>query len=298
MKLKIQHVTTYIILICVFIINSGCADPKFLDQTKIDGSILRGDSVELTDPIAQKTVLIVQNFELKNERLQYFGLCSGVILNSTTIITAAHCATDLKNSRVITTNNAHFGKIQQQQIYNIKNVIIHEKYINPDTKKIDLSFDLALLFLERPVDPNAYDSGYLISISTYQYIQNSNLINLRPTIAGFGKNKILEPKNTDNAIIEPINGILEKAQIQLDGEDYTSRTILINQQDKAGACSGDSGGPLFVFREEKMYLQGIAVAIFNTPKETREFGKKACNNQSLYINLDFHKDWLNKKIGN
>lgn len=275
---------------------TSCADPHFLDRTQLEGSILMGDSVDPTDPIAARTVLIGQNFEFHNNKIQYFGLCSGVILNATTILTAAHCINDFKNSRIVTTNNAHSKTIHAQQIYQVKNVIIHEKYLSPKNKKNDITYDIALMQLDRRIVNMDYDSSYLISASTTEYLQKANWPLLQSYIAGFGKNRTSESASGSESALQPINGILEKAEVQISEEQFKNPAIIIDQKNKSGACAGDSGGPLFVRRETKLYLQGIAVAVVASQDEPRNFNNNACNNQSYYLNLDFYKNWISRSL--
>lgn len=278
---------------------TSCADPHFLDNTKLEGSILMGNSVDPADPIASRTVLIGQNFEFQNSKIQYFGLCSGVLINTDTVLTAAHCVNDFKTSRVVTTQNAHSGSIQPEQIYKIRRTLIHEGYSNPKNKDKDPRYDIAIIRLERKVENMNYDPSYLISIPTAEYINKSAWSFLKAYIAGFGKNSIDETNskmNDDRTILQPINGILEKAEVKISNDQYQKQAIIIDQNEKAGACNGDSGGPLFIQRDEKLYLQGLAVAVVSTTNESEMIHKNACNNQSYYLNLDFYKEWISQAL--
>lgn len=280
-----------------FMLITSCADPHFMDRTQLEGSILMGNSVDPTDPIAARTVLIGQNFEFQNSKIQYFGLCSGVLINTDTVLTAAHCINDFKTSRVVTTQNAHSGSIQPEQIYKIRRTVIHEGYSNPKNKDKDPRYDIALIRLERKVENMNYDSSYLISIPTTEYINKSTWSLLKAYIAGFGKNSIDESGiNDDKSVLQPINGILEKAEVKISNEQYQKQAIIIDQKEKAGACSGDSGGPLFILRDEKLYLQGLAIAVVSTASNSELTHKNACNNKSYYLNLDFYKDWISQAL--
>ncbi len=298
MKLFLWNVSTLYIILNALMLLTGCADSNFLDRSKIEGSILMGKSVDPTDPIAQRTVLIAQNFEYKKEQIQYFGLCSGVILNSNTILTAAHCANDFKTSRVVTTLNAHSDRIQNDQIYKIKQVVIHEKYNPTKVKDGDLRYDIAILKLDRRMTNENYDSSYLISISTNQYYENKNWTILKAFIAGFGRNRISDStmQPTDKMKLRPINGVLEKAEVEINSNQYKEISIILDQNEKAGACSGDSGGPLFVYRDDRLYLQGLAVAVLKSNNKPESNQMNKCNNQSYYLNLDFYKKWISKSL--
>lgn len=288
---KMKYIPYVFNLISLVLAFSSCSDSNFLDKTKIDGSILQGKTVETSDPLSKRMIIIVQNFDSTKNGFEYFGLCSGVILNSHYVVTAAHCAQNFENSRVVFTTDAHTEK-QSQNIYKITSVAIHEDYILGQQKNIiDLKHDIALLKLEKPILECDYDQNYLIALATSEYLKSTrNSVFLNPIIAGFGKNQ-LEYTHNDHA---PINGILKKAEVAILDPQFSEKTILIDQHFKAGVCSGDSGGPLFTFRYGKPYLQGIAVAVINDNGLSNDL---KCNEKGLFLNLDYFKVWISKKLG-
>lgn len=263
---------------------SSCNDRNFLDRTKIDGSILMGQTVQSNDPVAEKTVLLAHNFEYNGEKIQYFGLCTAVVLNKYTVLTAAHCVENYSNSKIILARNIHSMLILKNQVYEIKKVIIHDQYLKSKVlSSKDLSYDLAIVQLVRPMEHFNFEINNSDLVPTADFVQTNNSIDFNPLIAGFGRNQIQISENET----KPINGILEKSFVTVDNDQYSERLISIDQNQKSGACFGDSGGPLFINREGALYLQGLAVAFKSN---------EICRGQAIYLNLDFFKDWIKEKL--
>ncbi len=243
-----------------------------------------GQTVESNDPVAEKTVLLAQNFEYNGEKIQYFGLCTAVVLNKYTVLTAAHCVENYSNSKIILARNVHSMLILKNRVYEIKKVIIHDQYLKSEVlSSKDLSYDLAIVQLVRPMEHFNFEINNSDLVPTADFVQTNNSIDFNPLIAGFGRNQIQISENEN----KPINGILEKLFVTVDNDQYSERLISIDQNQKSGACFGDSGGPLFINREGALYLQGLAVAFKSN---------EICRGQAIYLNLDFFKDWIKEKL--
>jgi len=287
---------------------ASCADSNFLDKTKIDGSILKGQNIKNTDPVAKRTVLIAQNFNLNNHRPQFFGLCTGVVIDSNTILTAAHCAKNFKTSKVLFTTDIYTDtftdsstdSLSDKNIFNIKTAIIHENYLEPSPENVQVSkYDIALLKIDRTISGidsiSNYLTSYLMLSSTTEYIKKTDAVALlKPVIAGFGKTHLIQSVENKDPNTTPVNGILQKADIEIAETQYSLPLLMVDQRLKSGVCSGDSGGPLFVYRNGELYLQGLAIAVlFNNPFEQKY---SLCYGQGIYLNLDFLKNWISENI--
>ena len=239
----------------------------------------------------------MSNFNKKKS--SYFGLCSGVRLNSTTVLTAAHCISKMETMRVV------YGKsvtsaIKNKEIYEIQNIAIHNNYTSPNLGVEKRFFDIALIRLKNPLPSSENDLDVigqfnLLTTTQYNHLKNgmgdetsSAALRLGPMIAGFGfafqRTKSL---SQDNKTV----GVLNEAPVQLNMSDYNERIINISADEISQACVGDSGGPLYIWRDDKFYVQGIAISVKNADKSD-PFATSICEKQSYYLNLDYFAGWI------
>lgn len=299
---------------------TACGGPNFMDKTKIDGSILRGENVHRGDQLFGRTVYIAKNFSVDTSSLSQFkkfGLCTGVIIQERYIITAAHCTANIEQSRVIFTEDVN-QPLTMDQIYGIKDYKIRVEYkdaIENETRKKVLPgpnnrshrYDVAILQLDRPLTDPKYSKTYFQDINSATYLaQNKNRDSIVAYVAGYGRiseyNKIQDDPRFQQEIYvkrtPPLNGTLMKAKLTLNMTDLAQQTIMRNQRFSAGVCGGDSGAPLFTLRDDELYLQAIAIATFKVKEEDQNNLYNQCYGESMYLNLDYHKNWILKAIYN
>jgi secreted trypsin-like serine protease len=72
-------------------------------------------------------------------------LCWGKILSATTILTGANCVVEQNSENVLVV----VGSADNKQKYRIKSATLHENY-----KKGDPAYDIAILYLEAPIEFN------------------------------------------------------------------------------------------------------------------------------------------------
>lgn len=194
-----------------------------MDKTRLDGSILNGESVKKHDPLFRKTVLIAQNFEFQKniqkidqkniqkseENTQevdsskdttkknfiFFGLCSGVTIQPQYIITAAHCAKDFEKSRVIITGNVHKKINPQNQIFKIVQVSIPRQYqiqkkleeknkVTDNPTNYSNYYDVAILKLDRKIENLDNDPAYFFLRPTAKASETISLRAIGPDLNG------------------------------------------------------------------------------------------------------------------
>jgi len=231
--------------------------------------IVNGVEVPSTDPIAKSTVMLTGKYQ------RFSFTCTGTIIAKDLIVTAAHCLGPYAAAKI----TAFFGvnKNQSGQTYNIIKQIQPDNYSSD--QKLDRN-DVALLRLEKEI-PNGYQPAKIISDSTVLHTDDILIL------AGYGINVKSMPDNGTGGL-----GILRAVEQNILEPQYGQSEILINIQNK-GTCSGDSGGPAFLKKDNQLFLLGAASRM--TDKDIVPGSKPVryeCTNEIVYTNLLKQSTWL------
>jgi secreted trypsin-like serine protease len=232
-------------------------------------NIVNGVAVSSDSPIAKTTVMVLGKYQ----RFSY--TCSGIIISKKIILTAAHCLGPYESAAL----SVFFGVNKNKNGITV-NVTKHIRPDNYDEKRVYDRNDIALLLLDKEI-PNGFEAVKLGS--EVDVLNSEDMV----TLAGYGINVVSMPSKGDGGI-----GILRSVEQNIINPNYGSTEILINIKNK-GTCSGDSGGPAFIKKDNEFILVGNASRM--TDKDIVPGSKPtqyACSEEIVYTNILKQLDWI------
>ncbi len=218
--------------------------------------ILGGYEVEREDPIARSTVAVITSGSS-------LSTCSGVLIAEDAVLTAAHCIHD-GLSLVFQTRIPY----PENSGLNARKTMIHPEY-----SRSTHSHDIALIYFKGRL-PKNYEPVPLVD-STRELRRGEEVI-----IAGFGTDQRYGSSmgiNVLRAVNKPLTHSIHPG----------FPGFSISQTDGTGACSGDSGGPVYLQEGDRMYLVGITSRM--TESDTCEAGGK-------FVQANYYKDWIDQTL--
>ncbi|CAF0704352.1 unnamed protein product [Brachionus calyciflorus] len=255
--------------------------------------------------VEYKTIITIQDSEFF---ISKSFMCGGNLINRRTVVTAAHCILrnfdkDFNNETYSfnVTENAYYQSLESMykvylgvdyfvnsdndikpaEVYNVEQVIMHEKYDEKLVKN-----DIAILKLSSNVELN---ENVQISCLPNPDFKNYPTQNMQAFIVGWGI--------TDN---ETLANRLNNVEISILNETicdhYNDYEIDMETQICAGTieggkdtCQGDSGGPLYTLNDvngkKKYILSGLTSFGIGC-------GKKLY--PGIYTNTRYFLDWIEK----
>jgi len=201
-------------------------------------------------------------------------LCSGALIGVDLVLTAAHCVTDPAAYRVVAVNRAF-----KPQRVRVDAMAVHPSFVTGTTPRTQPGIDLAILRLERPLGPDFLPLDPMLA--------GTIGIGDEVTIAGFG----ISAENRKHTA-----RILRQANlVSLGPIEVANRVLIVVDRQRlaevpgAGACRGDSGGPILAATQDSYMLYGI-VSWSSGALRTR--GPTACGGLTAVTPIAEHLGWI------
>lgn len=286
-----------IFLIAVALVAVSCGNSSGNNSTLINkGAIMNGSDVKNDDQIKNHVVAVID--------LERGGICTGTIIASNIVVTAAHCAPEKTKDLVIVfaldayamlnTLEPDFKRTYTRSVSHFK---YHEGY-NPenDTREEDVD-DIAILKFRGEL-PDSYAPAPFLTLADRKELNLGKMA----IVAGYGVNDVkttkINPRKypkleeaiaygevicNDNLTLcmtveSTGEGLLRKGKAPIFSK---SQKEVVLDEKRSGTCNGDSGGPAFIFKDNKYYLFGVTSR-----------GGALCDDEGVYTNALEYIDWI------
>lgn len=268
----------------------------------VDSSIINGRDVKSGESLGSSVVAV---YNTKNKYL-----CTGTLIDTNVVLTAAHCAPERISQLKIVftidideTVNAREPDILEEFALQVTDFKTSPKWdVNDETTEVDTG-DIALVKFRGTIPKGWAPVKRLTDSSEIK-------IGAVATVAGFGvdfvdTSKRVDPKkyyniqeaidNGDIMCEESGNNKKEKYtncfKIEMSGDgllrtanapiSFLTETEIHLNEKKAGTCSGDSGGPVFLTVKGELLLLGVTSR-----------GSELCDEVGVYTNAVYYKQWI------
>jgi secreted trypsin-like serine protease len=238
---------------------------EVLSADKHNMRVFGGDDVKADSSLARSVVAVVTSGS---------GLCSGVLLQSKFVLTAAHCVNSEKISNlkvVFGTNVSKSATIRYPD-----QILIHPDF--QPSRRQDWN-DLALLRLAEPAPEGSLPVA--LNAAPVEIEPNTEVKSL-----GYGIDKV-RPGLADN---QRGAGHLRQVKLKVKDPAFSKNEFTLNQGlIDGGACQGDSGGPVFLIGEGGPRLIGIVSRV-------RGLLGFSCTIDSIVTRVDIYTSWIQQNL--
>jgi hypothetical protein len=201
-------------------------------------------------------------------------LCTGILIRPDVVLTAAHCVVDSAAYKVVGVDR----KFRARAVGVVAG-LVHPTFVQGTTPRTQPGVDLALLNLQQPLGPafRPVDLARVSRIGTGEYV----------TLAGFGV--------TGERAKRTARVLRETQLVALGPVRVRNQVFVVADPDRlaesagAGACRGDSGGPLLVQTASGPQLVGI-VSWSSGAMVSRQ--QTACGGLTAITPVRDHMDWI------
>ncbi|MDO9561487.1 MAG: trypsin-like serine protease [Bradyrhizobium sp.] len=197
------------------------------------------------------------------------NFCTGALIAPKVVLTAAHCVQPGATYKIV-----EYGADRQPLLQDVKTVAIHPRFNMQAMTAHRATADVAMLRLDAPLKGK--------TASAVGAPQIPIVVGSRFTIAGIGVTMRGDGRS---------GGIIRVAGLIATGKPGTLQIRLVDPvgrgtRDGLGACTGDSGGPVFEDR------QGGPVIVGVVSWSTGPNGSAGCGGMTGVTPLTLYRDWI------
>ncbi|MEI8026017.1 MAG: trypsin-like serine protease [Pseudomonadota bacterium] len=266
-----QNAVSIATTLIAILFQTGCMRNFHISESSL---LLKGGrSVsDQSDPIARSTVALVLDENLASGKTH----CSGTLIDTNVVLTAAHCFLDIDKSKINFVFSTNVAGAKPENIRKVQRVLPHEQFnaVIGVQNALVPSNDIAL---------TAFNGETPAGFSPVSIADLPKPLPATFEIAGFGQQKDGDPSSS---------GILKTMTALLSGSDEAKRILEFQSvdSDPQGGMPGDSGGPAYLRNGDNLQLAGVLSTQGTSGPENR------FNGHNVYTNLGFYRSWLQVSV--
>jgi len=238
----------------------GCSEKVDLDLRTSGRPIVNGEVDDI--PAHMATVALTNG-----PGSDFF--CSGTLITSTVVLTAGHCLWGGSSGIEV-----YFGPdVSAGGDYRA----VIEGEVHPDFDMQSIEGDIALVRLASPAPAGVTPIPFLPNA---QGLTSADEGVTTVDFSGFG----VDEHNSSGVKLH-VEDIIDVVCDNINGCDWVNNRAFGYDQQPGGPCSGDSGGPAYVFRNSVEYVAGIT-----------SYGDQQCDRYGVSTTVDRYEDFINSFI--